>query len=156
MFKRLISLALCAMMVFALASCGGGGNGEVTTESNIPAEIHCNVTVKIAATDTKGEEILIDNLPIILRNRTEWPTILDALAQACSAYEIKYSASEDGSTVGTIKNYANFATDSTGATCFWEWTKNGKTPDSGKAGDTLVTDGDVYVFTYTRIGGSEQ
>ncbi len=154
MIKRFLSGLLSALMVLALVSCGGGTDQPAeTTVNNVPSEIHCTITVKIGATDKKGEEVLIDNLPIILRDRTEWPTILDALAQACYAYEIKYSASADGSTVGTIKNYANFDNN-----CYWDWTKNGKAPGEGegKAGDTLVTDGDVYVFTYTSLGGGTE
>ena len=154
MMKKIISMLLCAVTVLALASCGG-----TPAETEAPVTyldpINCVVTVKIAATAKKGEEVLIDNQPITLRNRTEIPSALDALAQACSAYEIKYSASEDGTTIGSIKNHANFASDSEGGTWFWELLVNGKTP-SGKAGEVEVTEGDNYVFTYSYIGGAAQ
>ena len=83
------------------------------------------------------------------------PSALDALSQACYAYEIKYSASEDGTTVGSVKNHSNFYSDSEGGTWFWELTVNGKTPD-GKAGEVEVKEGDVFVFTYSYIGGSAE
>lgn len=149
--KKLLSLIICVVSVLALVSCGGGA-ADTEPPATYLDPINCNVTVKIAATDKKAEEILIDQLPITLRNRTEIPSALDALAQACSAYEIKYSASEDGSTIGSIKNHTNFASDSEGGTWFWELTVNGKTP-TGKAGEVEVTEGDVYVFTYNYIGG---
>ncbi len=152
MLKKILSFLLCAMTVFALVSCGGTA-ADTEPPVTYLDPFNCVVTVKIAATEKKGEEVLIDNQPITLRNRTEVPSALDALAQACSAYEIKYSASEDGTTVGTIKNHANFHSDSEGGTWFWELTVNGKTP-SGKAGEVEVKEGDVFVFTYSYIGGA--
>ena len=154
MFKKILSLVIVAVTVFALASCGGEA---AVTDAPVTYldPINCTVTVKIAATEKKGEEILIDNLLITLRNKTEVPSVLDALSQACYAYEIKYSASEDGTTVGSIKNHTNFATDSEGGTWFWELMVNGKTPSS-KAGEVEVVEGDVYVFTYSYIGGGEE
>ena len=154
MIKKILSMLICAATVLALASCGGTP-AETEPPVTYLDPINCVVTVKIAATEKKGEEVLIDNQPITLRNRTEVPSSLDALAQACSAYEIKYSSSEDGTTVGSIKNHANFASDSEGGTWFWELTVNGKTP-SGKAGEVEVKEGDVYVFTYSYIGGTAE
>jgi len=151
--KKLISFMLCVLMLLSFVSCGGSGNVEETSAEpsvQVPPMINCTVTVKIGATATKAEEILIDNCPIILRDRTEWPTILDALAQACYAYDIKYSSSADGTTVGTIGKRANFENNS-----YWEWKRNGKTPgeDDGKAGTILVQEGDTYEFIYTVLGG---
>ncbi len=154
MLKKILSLLLCAMTVFAVVSCGGAA-ADTEPPVTYLDPVSCKITVKISATEKKGEEILIDNLDITLRDRTEVPNALDALSQACYAYEIKYSASEDGSTVGSIKNHANFASDSEGGTWFWELTVNGKTP-SGKAGEVEVKEGDVYVFTYSYIGGAAE
>ena len=56
MIKRFLSGLLSALMVLALVSCGGGTDQPAeTTENNVPSEIHCTVTVKIDATDKKGD-----------------------------------------------------------------------------------------------------
>jgi len=148
--RNILCLLVCFITVLALVSCGPK---EDPNAVKVPSELKCTVTVKVDAINGAEEKVLIDAVQITLRDKTEWPTILEALSQACYAYDIKYSASADGSTVGAIKNHKNFENN-----CFWEWTKNGKAPGEGdgKAGDTLVTDGDVYVFTYVWLGGASE
>ncbi len=151
MLRKLFSAVFAVLFILSLASCGGNDDTPEVTTVEVPSEIHVTVTLKTTAIkDAEGKEIskdevLFENLQITLRDRTTWPTILDALQQACSVYEIQYSASSDGTTVGSIKGLPNFENG-----CFWDWTRNGKALETGKAGTTQVVEGDVYVFTYTK------
>ena len=142
--KRIFCLALCMLMLFAFVSCGGDQPDETTggTTVAIPAEIHCTVSVI-----GKDNKTLIDKCAITLRDRTTWPTVLEALSQACSAYDLKFAASEDGLGVESIDGLATTLGDDA---YYWEWTLNGRAVTSGRAGNIEVTEGDAYVFTYTK------
>ena len=143
--KNIICLFICVITVLALVSCGPK---EDPNAVKVPSELKCTVTVKVDAMKGEAEKILIDAVQITLRDKTEWPTILEALSQACFAYDITYASTADASTVDKIGKYTNFANG-----CFWEWTRNGEAPEAGegKAGSALVQDGDIYVFTYTTV-----
>ena len=143
--KKLFCLLFSVLMLLSLVACGGESTDDpaTTTVSNVPSEIHCTITVI-----GKNGDVKIDKQPIILRDKQTWPTVLDALAQACDAYELKLVRSEDGLGVESI---ANQAATYSGDIFYWEWTKDGKAVSSGRAGNTEVTEGSAYVFTYTQL-----
>lgn len=140
--KRMLCLALCALMLVAFVSCGEETPVDTGDQSSVPAELHCTVSV----VDQTGKT-LIDKCAITLRDRTTWPTVLDALDQACGAYDMKLTRSADGLGVESIDNLATTIGDDS---YYWEWTKNGKPVTSGRAGNSEVAEGDAYVFTYTK------
>lgn len=143
--RSFLCIVISVLTVLALVSCGPK---EDPNAVKVPSELKCTVTVKVDAINGASEKVLIDAVQITLRDKTEWPTILEALSQACFAYEISYSSTEDASTVNKIDKYTNFQNN-----CYWKWTRNGEEPEAGegKAGAALVQDGDVYEFTYTSV-----
>jgi len=143
--RNILCLLVCFITVLALVSCGPK---EDPNAVKVPSELKCTVTVKVDAINGAEEKVLIDAVQITLRDKTEWPTILEALSQACYAYEINYASTADASTIDKIGKYTNFS-----GNCYWKWTRNGEEPEAGegKAGSALVQEGDIYVFTYTTV-----
>ncbi|MBQ7172206.1 MAG: DUF4430 domain-containing protein [Clostridia bacterium] len=140
--KKTIALLLCAILSLCLFACGGSDDPADTTEA-VPETITVKVTVKTAS------ETILDNLTITLRDRATWPTVLDALAQACDAYEVKYTISSDGLMAESINDLGQ-----TDDGMFWAWTLNGKEV-SGRAGNTRVNENDTIVFSYENVGTSK-
>ena len=104
--RNILCLLVCFITVLALVSCGPK---EDPNAVKVPSELKCTVTVKVDAINGAEEKVLIDAVQITLRDKTEWPTILEALSQACYAYEINYASTADASTIDKIGKYTNFS-----------------------------------------------
>jgi len=140
--KKTVAVLLCAMLALCLFACGETNTPEETGEQ-VPDTITVKVTVKTAT------ETLLDGKTITLRDRTTWPTVVDALSQACGAYDVKYTISSDALSVESINDLGQ-----TDDGMFWAWTLNGKEV-SGRAGSTRVNENDVIVFSYENVNASK-
>ena len=140
--KKTVAVLLCAMLALCLFACGEN-NTPAETGEQVPETITVKVTVK-TATDT-----ILDNKTITLRDRTTWPTVLDALAQACDAYEVKYEINNAEHWAESINELGR-----TDDGMYWAWTLNGKEV-SGRAGSTKVNENDVIVFSYENVNASK-
>ena len=98
-------------------------------------------------TNSKSHKFQFTGIPD--RDRTTWPTVVDALSQACGAYDVKYTISSDALSVESINDLGQ-----TDDGMFWAWTLNGKEV-SGRAGSTRVNENDVIVFSYENVNASK-
>jgi hypothetical protein len=130
---KLSALILCVMLVgvFCLGSCG----------ANTPKEL-VNVTVSVIGPEGAA---VIDNQVVTL-DGADSPTVLDAVANACTIAEITpvYETDADENPL-RIRTFGDITAD--GANQYWDFTLNGVTAEEGAA-QTIVADGDKIVYSY--------
>ena len=68
------------------------------------------------------------------------------MREALELNGIEYESDDMG-----IKSIAGNAYKNDGTTtCFWTYTINGEEPDSGRAGNTPINEGDVIIYVYQQ------
>ncbi len=88
----------------------------------------------------------------------EQVSALAAFKNAAAEYDLDYTLDKTGKSVSIINDYKGFSEkDENGeyVTYFWSYTINGVEPETGRADDNMVKDGDVIVFTLTSASASE-
>lgn len=127
-FKIVALVLAIAMLSACLIGCGS---------KKIKVEAKVGVYV--------GEEFILNPFSVTVQN-TEAPTILQAVREALELNGIEYESDDMG-----IKSIAGNAYKNDGTTtCFWTYTINGEEPDSGRAGNTPINEGDVIIYVYQQ------
>ena len=127
-FKIVALVLAIAMLSACLIGCG---------RKKIKVEAKIGVYV--------GEEFILNPFSVTVQN-TEAPTILQAVREALELNGIEYESDDMG-----IKSIAGHAYKNDGTTtCFWTYTINGEEPDSGRAGNTPINEGDVIIYVYQQ------
>ena len=131
--RRILGAVLAAvMLVLTFASCGA-------TAPSI------NVTLKITPNvDPDFPTILEVNVPI----KSDNPTVLEAFIEGCMVNGIDYTLTEDEKSVVDIDQYPDYIDEETGTNYYWVYTVNGVEPESGRASDAAIADGDVIEYIY--------
>ena len=127
-FKIVALVLAIAMLSACLIGCGS---------KKIKVEAKVGVYV--------GDDFLLNPFAVTVQN-TEAPTILQAVREALELNGIEYESDDMG-----IKSIAGHAYKNDGTTtCFWTYTINGEEPDSGRAGNTPINEGDVIIYVYQQ------
>lgn len=136
-FKLLALVLAIAMLSCCFASCSGGSD-KITTK----------VTVSVIADD----EVIFGPVPVELEHAADaQPTILVCVEEAFILNDVAYD--KDDMAFKSINGLADTEDDE--YTYWWDYTINGAAPSSGRAGTILAQDGDVIVYTYTKVLTSE-
>ena len=127
-FKIVALVLAIAMLSACLIGCG---SKKIKVEAKIGVYV--------------GEEFILNPFSVTVQN-TEAPTILQAVREALELNGIEYESDDMG-----IKSIAGNAYKNDGTTtCFWTYTINGEEPDSGRAGNTPINEGDVIIYVYQQ------
>lgn len=127
-FKIVALVLAIAMLSACLIGCG---SKKIKVEAKIGVYV--------------GEEFILNPFSVTVQN-TEAPTILQAVREALELNGIEYEYDDMG-----IKSIAGNAYKNDGTTtCFWTYTINGEEPDSGRAGNTPINEGDVIIYVYQQ------
>lgn len=127
-FKIVALVLAIAMLSACLIGCG---SKKIKVEAKIGVYV--------------GEEFILNPFSVTVQN-TEAPTILQAVREALELNGIEYESDDMG-----IKSIAGHAYKNDGTTtCFWTYTINGEEPDSGRAGNTPINEGDVIIYVYQQ------
>ena len=127
-FKIIALVLAIAMLSACLIGCG---SKKIKVEAKIGVYV--------------GEEFILNPFSVTVQN-TEAPTILQAVREALELNGIEYESDDMG-----IKSIAGNAYKNDGTTtCFWTYTINGEEPDSGRAGNTPINEGDVIIYVYQQ------
>ncbi len=134
--SRILALALAGiMLIFTLASCSAAAQ-PIT------------VTVKITP-DVNDPDSTILDMAVELQSNN--PTVLDAFIEGCTIAEFDFTLDAAGESVVDIDEYKDYTDAETNTTYYWYYTVNGVEPESGKAYDNAVADGDVIEYIYTSF-----
>ena len=134
---RLIALVIAVtMLAMCMASCGS------TAEK---VAVNCNVSVML-----NGEEVF-GPVNYTVNGTTETPpTVLQAVREAFTVYEIPYEVDENGLSITSITidgtEYAKKADDTN--IYMWYYTADGIEPEEGRAGTNLIVEGQTITFHY--------
>ena len=127
-FKIVALVLAIAMLSACLIGCG---SKKIKVEAKIGVYV--------------GDDFLLNPFSVTVQN-TEAPTILQAVREALELNGIEYESDDMG-----IKSIAGHAYKNDGTTtCFWTYTINGEEPDSGRAGNTPINEGDVIIYVYQQ------
>ncbi len=142
---RVAALAIAlVMLALTLAACSSA------------EKVSVNCTVTIICND----EVMLDNYAYTVEGTTENPpTILQAVREACQTVEIPCEVDENGLGVESFSfdgtTYAN--TNDENNIYRWYYTVDGIEPESGRAGNTEIKEGQNICYTYnvTAINPTE-
>lgn len=142
--KKLTLIALILVVALMPLSVFGCGNASKVTY---------NVTVTVNDPEDASSPY-VDKLALTIEVKEGYaPTVLDAVQKACQDMEYEFTASDDGLSVKSIAEIAEF--DEIGedgktvtASSYWSFLLNGEEPKTGRAGNTEIKDGDVIVFNF--------
>ncbi len=100
-------------------------------------EITVNLIIKAG-----DDRIFSSNVKVNAEN----PTVIDAVKEAISTYELNITLDPNGNSVTKVKNYNDTEID--GITYYWMYTINSVEPTTGKASSNAIVDGDKieYIF----------
>lgn len=133
---RVAALALAVIMLtLCMAACSGAEK----------VSVNCKISVII------NDEVMLDNYAYTVQGTTENPpTILQAVREACQTVEIPCEVDSNGLSLESLtfdgQAYANGSDEEN--IYRWYYTVDGVEPDTGRAGNTPVQEGQTICYTY--------
>ncbi len=137
MKKLRVAALMLALVILTLTMAACSGAEKVT--------VNCKVSVMV------GDEYIVDNYAYAVTGTTEAPpTVLQAVREACQALDIPTEADDAGlSLLSVTSDGTTYTSGSDGENInAWVYTVDGVAPESGRAGNNLVQEGQSICFTF--------